>query len=64
MTEEVTEPESAVAEPESRVAAFSDRVLTVFATQVVMTGIGILIGVAIIIIRRPAVIAPSTKTGI
>jgi O-acetylserine/cysteine efflux transporter len=30
----------------------------------VFGGIGILIGVAIIIIRRPAVIAPSTKTGI
>jgi O-acetylserine/cysteine efflux transporter len=30
----------------------------------VIGGIGILIGVAIIIIRRPAVIAPSTKTGI
>lgn len=30
----------------------------------IIGGIGILIGVAIIIIRRPAVIAPSTKTGI
>jgi O-acetylserine/cysteine efflux transporter len=30
----------------------------------VIGGIGILIGVAIIIIRRPGVIAPSTKTGI
>jgi len=42
-----------VAEPESRVAAFSDRVLTVFATQVVMTGIGILIGFVLARILGP-----------
>ena len=36
----------------------------VITTPMIIGGIGILIGVAIIIIRRPAVIAPSTKTGI
>ena len=32
--------------------------------RMVLGGIAILIGVGIIIVRRPAVIAPSTKTGI
>jgi O-acetylserine/cysteine efflux transporter len=40
---------------------FRDEVITM---PMIIGGIGILIGVAIIIIRRPAVIAPSTKTGI
>jgi O-acetylserine/cysteine efflux transporter len=40
---------------------FRNEVITL---PMVIGGLGILIGVAIIIIRRPAVIAPSTKTGI
>jgi O-acetylserine/cysteine efflux transporter len=40
---------------------FRNEVITM---PMIIGGIGILIGVAIIIIRRPAVIAPSTKTGI
>jgi O-acetylserine/cysteine efflux transporter len=40
---------------------FRDEIITM---PMVFGGIAILIGVAIIIIRRPAVIAPSTKTGI
>jgi O-acetylserine/cysteine efflux transporter len=40
---------------------FRDEVITM---PMIFGGIGILIGVAIIILRRPAVIAPSTKTGI
>jgi O-acetylserine/cysteine efflux transporter len=40
---------------------FRDEVITM---PMIIGGIGILIGVAIIILRRPAVIAPSTKTGI
>lgn len=40
---------------------FRNEVITL---PMIIGGLGILIGVAIIIIRRPAVIAPSTKTGI